>query len=164
MNQSDRKAFCEVVIGFAELKGKQLSAPAIELYWRAMQRWSLEDFRAAAEQLLRSCEFMPTPKEFEALRRAGAPTASEAWDLVVRHTKGAYRDGSGIDDGGPIDRAVAGLGGYKAIAFHDIDYLPIMQRQFVERFGEQADVESVRESLPQLANLGSRTFRLGKPQ
>ena len=73
MNAIDRKAFCEIVLGFAELKGKQLSAAAIELYWRSMQHWPLEDFRAAAQQLLRTCEFMPTPKDFEDLRRASKP-------------------------------------------------------------------------------------------
>jgi len=51
MTPADRKPFLETIVGFAELRGKQLSAPAIELYWRSMQDWNLNDFRAAAAQL-----------------------------------------------------------------------------------------------------------------
>ena len=83
MQPSDRKAFLEVVVGFAELKGKQLSAPALELYWNAMQGWTIEDFRKAAAHLLQTCEFMPTPKDFNDLKKAamGASPAVTATPL-----------------------------------------------------------------------------------
>jgi hypothetical protein len=144
----DRKPFLEVVIGFAELKSKQLSAPALELYWNALQHWSLTDFRMAAQQLVRTCEFMPTPKDFEDLLRAGRVTVGEAWDAVLQHCKGAYRSGAGLDAGGPVDRAVAALGGYRAIAFHDSERLHFLERQFAERFAELEDVIENRETLP----------------
>lgn len=164
MRPDDFESFSEVVAGFAELRGKQLSPAAIKLYWNAMQHWSIEDFRSAAQHLVLSCQFMPTPKDFEDLRRADRPTATEAWAKILAHCKGAYRDGSGIDSGGPIDTAVAGIGGYRAIAFHDTDYLPLLQRQFVERFEETTDVfESRQAALPdarsgqgKLVNLGGK--------
>jgi hypothetical protein len=152
MTPQDRKAFVEVVIGFAELKGKQLSAPAIELYWRAMQGWTLEEFRTAAEHLIRTMEFFPVPADFERLKKAGKYTAAEAWDAVLQHCKGAYRDGSGIDNGGPVDLAVRGLGGYRAIAFHDIEKLHFLERQFAERFAELEDVMEIRHAVPQLVD------------
>ena len=37
MTPDDRKAFAEVVIGLAELKGRKLSSVSIELYWRSLQ-------------------------------------------------------------------------------------------------------------------------------
>ena len=77
MESSDRQAFIEVVIGFAELKGKQLSAPALELYWEALKDWPLDEFKVAAAHLLKTSEFMPTPNSFEEIRKAGRPTAAE---------------------------------------------------------------------------------------
>lgn len=151
MTIDDYEAFCEIVIAFAELKGRKLSAPAIELYWRAMQHWTIEDFRAAAEHLLRTCEWMPLPSHFEALRKSSNPTAAEAWERVLEHCKGRYRDGSGVDDGGPIDRAVAGIGGYRAIAFHDSEKAHFLQREFAQRMRELEDVDAVRVALPHFA-------------
>lgn len=157
MKPADRKSFLEVVIGFAELKGKQLSAPALELYWRAMQSWTLEQFQVAAEHLVRSSEFFPVPADFERLKKAGKITAAEAWDAILQHCKGAYRDGSGIDNGGPVDMAVRGIGGYRAIAMHDLNYLPILQRQFADRFAELDDVMEIRHCVPQLVDQSTRT-------
>lgn len=159
MRSEDRKAFLDVVIGFAELKGKQLSAPALELYWNAMQHWSLTDFRMAAQQLLRTCAFMPTPKDFEDLLKAGRVTVGEAWDAVLQHCKGAYRDGAGLDSGGPIDRAVAALGGYRAVAFHDSEKLHFLERQFADRFAELEDVLENRDALPNLEDTRTRINR-----
>ena len=119
MTPADYDAFCAVVVGFAEIKGKHLSAAAIEIYWRSMQHWPLDDFRAAAEQLLRTCEFMPTPKDFEDLRRAAKPTAGEAWlaaldgsrQILPTPDRAPMRYAN--TSGDPlIDRTVAMLGGF----------------------------------------------------
>lgn len=150
MSPVDRKAFCEIVLSLAELFGKELSPQALELYWRAMQAWPLEEFRAAAEHFLRA-QFMPKPFDFEQLRRAALPTAGEAWARVLAHVRGPYRDGSGLDEGGPIDRAVAALGGYRALAFRDSQYLAIDERRFATLFDELVDVAVVRRAIPQLS-------------
>lgn len=159
MQEKDYDAFTEVIIGFAEMKGKTLSSAAIKLYWNTMQHWSLTDFRMAAQQLLRTCEFMPTPKDFEDLLKAGRVTVGEAWEAVLQHCKGAYRDGSGIDSGGPVDRAVAALGGYRAIAFHDSEKLHFLERQFADRFAELEDVLENRDALPNLMDNRPRINR-----
>jgi hypothetical protein len=68
---------------------------------------------------------------------------------VLEHCKGAYRDGKGLDDGGPIDRAVGQLGGYKAVAFHDSDFLWALEKRFAERHEEVVDVTAARVALPE---------------
>jgi hypothetical protein len=148
VNAGDRQRFLEVVIGFAELKGKQLSVPALELYWRALQHWPLADFMAAAEQLVRTSEFMPTPKDFEDLRKAGRPTCGEAW-VDARATARQWREGYSISSGDPfIDRVVRVIGGYRAIAMCDVDKMHFLERRFAEHFEEMQDTESTREALP----------------
>jgi hypothetical protein len=159
MIADDYDDFCAVVVGFAELKGKTLSSAAIELYWRAMQHWSLEDFKLAAEQLLRTSDWMPTPKEFEDLRKAGRPTAGEAWASVLRYVRNDYSpSGLSIVNGGDtkpkselIDRAVAALGGYRAIALSSTENTQFLERRFCEHYATIEDATDVREAVPQIA-------------
>lgn len=150
MKPSDRTEFVEIVLGFAELKGKQLSAPALELYWRSLQHWPLPAFKAAAEQLVRTSEFMPGPKEFEDLRKAGRPTAGEAWGRVLQHVRdSAWRKGPLGDP--LIDKVVSCLGGYGAIALCELDKAHFLERRFAEHYEAIQDAEDVRNALPQIA-------------
>ena len=150
MTPADRKSFLEIVVGLAELKGKQLSAPALELYWHAMRDWPIADFRAAAGHLLRSCEFMPTPKDFEDLRKAGRPTAGEAWLEVLDNVRGsAYRRGETC--GGAIDRAVQALGGDHVVGHCDTDRLGFLERRFAEHYEAMQDADETRMRLPNIA-------------
>lgn len=148
MRPEDRKPFLEVVIGFAELKGKQLSAPGLELYWNAMQDWTIEEFRQAANVLIRTCEFMPTPKEFNDLRKAALPTKGEAWAAVLQHLRGGYRNGGLSPE---IDAAVRAIGGYRNLAMLPADKLAWQEKRFCEHYGEAADVAGKRDPqmLPQ---------------
>lgn len=164
MTPEDRKSFLEVVLGFAELKGKELSGPSLELYWRAMRDWTLGDFRAAAEHLLRTCEFMPVPADFERLRKSGAATPGEAWVAVLDHCAGAYRYGEGIDNGGPIDQAVAVLGGYRAVALHNRNFLHVLERRFAEHYTSGVEVAAVRAAIPQIAKNTCPSIRRDGPQ
>lgn len=155
MTPADKQAFAEIVVGFSELKGKTLSRPALALYWNTMQHWTLEDFRAAAEQLLRTCEFMPTPKDFEDLRKAGRPTPGEAWITARVNSRSAISCGNvtqGASCGDPlIDRAVRAIGGYGAIAMCDTDKLHFLERRFAEHYESMQEVGDIREAVPQIA-------------
>jgi hypothetical protein len=151
MTATDRKQFLEIVIGFAELKGKVLSAVALELYWRSMQDWDLADFQLAANHLLRTCTFMPTPKDFEDLRKSGRDTASESWDRAVKHaSSSAYRWGPLGD--ARIDMLVRGLGGYSAIAMCDESKLQFLERRFCDNFDNVQNADDVRKTIPQITS------------
>lgn len=164
MTPEDRKAFLETVVGFAELKGKQLSAPALELYWRSLQHWSLKDFRAAAEQLLRTSEFMPLPKDFEDLRKAGRLTAGEAWAEVLAHVRAGAYGGRGIVISELVDRCVAAIGGYNAIGMSETDKTHFLEKRFNEAFEHLQDAEDTREAIPGIAYSGSSIRRLKGPE
>ena len=155
MNSDDRTAFLEVVVGFAELKGKALSGPALELYWNAMRGWEFADFREAAAQLLRTCEFMPTPADFEKLRKAGRATAGEAFAQAVQWcASSAYRQANHPD---PVVHAcVRAIGGYQVIAMAESDRLPFLERRFAEHHEHISDAMDTREQVPQLAYSRSR--------
>lgn len=152
MKAEDRKGFLEIVMGFAELKGKVLSAPALELYWRAMQRWDLADFQAAADELLRTCEWMPLPHHFEALRKAGRDTPGEAWIEARHHLVWGLHGYTLHKDCPPlIARAVRAVGGANVIGMCDEDKLTFLERRFTEHFETMQDSEETREAVPQIA-------------
>lgn len=167
MTESDYDAFAAIIVGFAELKGRALSSAAIRLYWGAMHHWDLEDFRNAAEHLLSTSEFMPTPKQFEDLRKAGRPTAGEAWDRAVKAC------GSAIDCGRVtrrgtcgdplIDAAVRAMGGYGAIAMCETEKLPFLERRFAEHYVEIQGSETARTEVPALAYHNPPTAALAGP-
>jgi len=164
MTPDDRKQFVEVVLGFAELKGKQLSAPALELYWRSLRQWPLDAFLAAAEQLVRTSEFMPTPKDFEDLRKAGRRTPGEAWALVLDYSRRGYThwdsgppslNGSVAEpDDDLLLRAVRAIGGFRAVAMSPTDKTAFLERRFCEHYEAMQDADEVREAVPAIAYSG----------
>lgn len=159
MKPEDREKFAQIVLGFACLKGRNLTAPAIELFWNSMQHWSIEAFQQAANHLVRSCEFMPMPKDFEDLRKAGLPTAGEAWSKALNIARTIWNAQSCGDP--MIDRAVRAIGGYNAIAMSDVDKTQFLERRFCEHFETAQDAQNIREELPQIAlDLGTLTKRL----
>jgi len=148
---ADRRKFIEVVIGFAELKGKQLSAPALELYWRSMQHWPLDEFLLAAEHLVRTSDFMPVPKDFEDLRKATRPTSGEAWILACETARNWREWRPNVSSGDPfVDRVARAVGGYRAIAMHDSDKLHFLEKRFAEHFDTMQEAGDTREALPDL--------------
>lgn len=151
MTTDDLEDFGRAILGLAEIHGRETTPQFVRLYWSALKHWPRDEFLAAAKHFLRA-RFMPKPFDFEQLRRAALPTAAEAWARVLEHLRGPYRDGSGLDDGGPIDRAIAGLGGYKTLAFRDTEYLAIDARRFATMFEELVDVEASRRAVPELAS------------
>lgn len=156
MKLEDFDEFCKIVIGFAELRGKTLSAAAQKIYFRTMMdRWTLKEFQAAAEQLLRTCDFMPTPKNFEDLRRtANRPSANEAWAYVLECCRRSQRtSGSAF-----LDRVVASIGGWETIAHADVQSdLPFLHTKFLKAHDELLDAAETREHAPQLTNNEARS-------
>lgn len=152
MNGTDSKRFAEILTGMAELYGQSLTQPAIRIYWQAMQDWTLADFEQAASHLAKTAKYFPRPADFNALRkRAGTLTSGEAWAKVLDYCRGAYRDGAGLDSGGPIDQAAHALGGYRSIAMHDTDALHFLERRFAEHYGAVGEADETRRSVPALA-------------
>lgn len=168
MIPADKKTFAEIVMGLAELKGRQLSKPALELFWNSMQHWSLEDFQAAANQLIHTFDFMPTPKNFEDLRKAGRPTPGEAWVKAIQNSKSAIVCGQ-VTHGAScgdllIDRAVQAIGGYGVIAMCESDKLCFLERRFCEHYDDMQEASDVREAVPQIASTFKPRLNGGGPK
>lgn len=146
MHPTDRTEFLRVLNGLAAIKGKELTPEALSIWWQSMANWSLDEFKAAASHLATAHEWMPNPFHFEQLRRAGEPTASEAW-LQVLH-------GHKLEAGSRVARAAAVVGGQQAVRMANLEKdVPHMQRRFKEAYDELTEVDQAREALPQIARL-----------
>lgn len=151
MTLDDFDEFGQVMLGFAEVKGKELSARALKLYFRAMEDWSLQEFQRAALVLLKKHPFgtIPQPGDFDALRKAGEPTADEAWNLVIT--------GAPLPPGSRVWRAAETLGGQQSIRHEDVERtLPFTRNKFIEAYEDLTKVDPIREAVPEIAARGAR--------
>ncbi len=117
-----------------------------------MKDWPIDDFRDAAGYLLKNCQFMPAPYDFEQLRKKGEPSAHEAWSMALNHAEGAWRQG--VLGDALTDRVIAMLGGYSVIALTHKEKLGFLERRFLDAYNDLLDTGGVREALP---NLTERT-------
>lgn len=147
MNESDKIEFARVLAGLAEIRGKPLSKSAMAMYWLALSDWPLDDFRAAAKHLLTHSQFMPTPYDFEQLRKAGEETAGEAWGRVRQLVRTRHPgDPTSLDP--KIDKIVRIMGGWDRLGMTNSDEMHFREKRFTELWDEITDVEETRGALP----------------
>jgi hypothetical protein len=149
---TDKPQFLKVLNGIAVIKRTPLVPEAIELWWGCLADWSIEDFKAATIAVLKRTAYMPTPKDFEDLRKAGRETPGEAWITARAHVKWGLHAFTLRDDCPPlVARAVRAIGGPNVIGMCDEDKLPFLERRFTEHFESMQDSEEVRAAVPQIA-------------
>ncbi len=148
MDSNDRPEFVRVLNGLAAIKRVDLTKEAYELWWQSMKSWPIDDFKEAASYLLKNCQFMPTPYDFEQLRKKGEPSAHEAWVTALAHAEGAWRQG--VLGDALTDQVVAMLGGYRLLALTNSDKLGFLERRFLDAYNDFLDTGGVRKALPDL--------------
>lgn len=155
MTPDDKPEFVRILNGLAAIKRVDLTKEAYEMWWAAMRDWSVDDFRDAAGYLLKNSEFMPSPYDFQQLRKLDQPNPHEAWAMALRHAEGGWRQGA-LGEAG-IDRAVETIGGYYQIAMCDQDKLAFVQRRFMDAYESLSESDIARQALPNFAP----THRIG---
>ncbi len=148
MDSGDRPEFVRVLNGLAAIKRVDLTKDVYELWWQSMNGWPIEDFRNAAGYLLKNCQFMPAPYDFEQLRKKGEVSAHEAWAMALHHADGAWRQG--VLGDALTDQVRAALGGYSVIALTHKDMLGLLERRFLDAYKDILDTSVVRKALPDL--------------
>lgn len=149
MQPNDFQRFHAVMTGIAELHQRELSDFLLDAYWLALREWNLEDFESAAAHLMNTLKWMPKPSDFTELRKAGEPTAAEAWTIVL--------SGAPLPPGSRMARAANACGGQQSIRREDIETrLPFTQKRFIEAYDDLTKVDPVRDALPQIAEHGKR--------
>jgi hypothetical protein len=151
MRATDRPEFLKILNGLAAIKRVDLTPEALGMWWSAMADWSVEDFRSGANHLLKTCRFMPSPFDFEQLRKAGQGTAAEAWVRVVQQSP-RWRSGEQGDADPLIDRCIRAVGGNEVIAMTPVADLHWLEKRFTAAYDELSDVAEARSALPDLTS------------
>lgn len=149
MQTEDKPAFASTLAGLASIKRVTLTPESFELWWQAMQDWSLENFRMVAAHLLKTCQFMPSPKDFEDMRKVGKMTAGESWALALWFVRsGTYHHKASSGDEA-TDACAKMVGGYRAIGMETNEGLPFMEKRYCEHHETFSD-RTEKRRLPQI--------------
>ncbi len=151
MTAADKVEFAKIINGLQAIKpGQKLTPEGIEIFWNAMRDWPIEAFKAAAEHLAATVEFMPNPFHFNQLRKATALPVGDAWEIALQRCSGWNgRKKATADD--VIDFASKAIGGYRAIALANIEtQLPYLLKRFTEAYEEAQCRDEIINKLPML--------------
>lgn len=163
MQTNEFERFNAVMNGMAKLYEREIDQPLLDAYWLALRDWPLEQFEQAAGHLMAHNKFMPRPAEFNELRKASKQTAGEAWAKVLQFARTGYthwtdggvtRTKAEPPDDPAIQRAVAAIGGYHAIAMSETSKTPFLERRFCENYDAMETAEEVRTALPSVGTFG----------
>lgn len=117
---------------------KPLSTILLEVWWEALQPYSLQEVTRALTTHVRNPDtgqYLPKPADvIKGLRGNSANTAQSAWtkvDQAVRRI-GPYR--SVAFDDPVIHRVIADMGGWIRMCGHDNEQWPFIQREFENRY------------------------------
>lgn len=162
MQADDKVQFLKVMNGIAAMKKATLIPEVLDLWWACMADWNIEDFKAAAVQVLKTSTFMPTPKDFEDLRKAGRETAGEVFAGIRQYLK-YTPNGYTLQPHTPrnIESAIRAMGGPMAYAMCDVDKLPFLEKRFCEHYEQITGADDTREAVPQIA-YGNDTLQISK--
>lgn len=100
--QRDSKQFTEIMMGVAEMFGKELSKPALRMWFEMLKEYDIADIQVAASKAIRTATFMPRPAELID-KMPGAETqaliankADLECDKILGHMK--YHGGSTVPE------------------------------------------------------------------
>ena len=135
MNVNEQAAFGKMLAAYANTLRHDISADAVEIWWRKLARFDLEAISRAFSKHTDRSKFFPSPSEILALlepQRERSPLL--AWAEVERTISkhGAYATVQ-FD---PVTNAVIqDMGGWACLCHQNLDE-PWTQREFERRYGE----------------------------
>lgn len=113
MKPNDRRQFDMTIVALAELHGKELSKPLLNMYWEALKDIPFEDFNRAANLIVRTGKFFPKPADFREQVMAGLPIQAA---LAYGKVQKAFIEGgvyaTVVFDDPAIHAAIDNLGGW----------------------------------------------------
>lgn len=136
MQDEDRKAFADTLQGALSFYGVDLTPFALDVWWQACRRVSLEQVGKALTAHALDPDrghFAPKPADIvRVLHGTQTDRSLVAWGLVLEAMQrvGAY---ASVDFGDPaIHCAIEDAGGWPAICRTGLNELPFLQRRFCD--------------------------------
>lgn len=131
MQKRDGKVFGDLLNACGEVYGQPVTDAQIKIWWAALHQYSIEQFTAALEHIVKTSKFMPKPAEIiEAIDGTIEEKSTNAWVKVVEALKkyGVYHSVA-FDD--PLIPAVIGaMGGWQQLCMGRSNDLPFRAKEF----------------------------------
>jgi len=65
MQSQEKPEFFEILAGLSEIFDKVLSKPTLEIYWNALKEYTIDDFKKATNNIVRTYKYASFPKPAE---------------------------------------------------------------------------------------------------
>lgn len=114
-NDHDFEVFTSIMRGLADNFSAELSAPGLEMRFKALMAYPLAEIEAAALDILATRKFTKMPTVAEFVERMGGGSVDDRAEV----------------EAGKVLRAIEDHGGYTSVAFDD----PVTQAVIVQGFG-----------------------------
>lgn len=170
MQSTDRGAFADLVQGVYDFYGKDMSAFAVDTWWRAMQHY---DFETVREALGRHCmnpdsgQFLPKPADVvRMLSGTTKDAALVAWSKVQHAVEHVGSWQTVVFDDPLIHRAVEDMGGWITLCLQTAAEWPFLEKRFCDHYrvykargetpayppklGGRTDLDNVSRGFPEM--------------
>lgn len=135
MQRIDFQRFTQALTACAELYGRELSEGALQMWWRLLDRYDIEQVESALHACVSNADsgqFMPKPADVIRVLAGGTHTdrAQIAWGKVLKamSTVGAYADV--VFDDPSIHAVIEDLGGWPKLCRTETKELGFVQNRF----------------------------------
>ena len=134
MTEDDEKEFARVLIATAELYGKKITEPAIELYWNSVNDFTIEQFKYGLKNCCTTSKFFPVPAAVREWLESGVDEAAAfSFDKLVSGIRSAGGNASVVFDDAIIHVVVEHLGGWIECCKWLESEMPFRQQDYVKR-------------------------------
>lgn len=114
MDKKDKKRFAQLLVAISELFEKNLSTPVLNIYFKALEKFSIQQVENALQKVVVSCKFFPKPVEIIELIGEG-PGLLEDIAQVQADT---------------VVNAIRRIGAYQTVRFNDPVTTAVIQNCF----------------------------------
>lgn len=140
MNVQDKGHFQSIMIGAGELYSKEITKPLLQIYFQALQSYTIEQVSSAFTAHMVDTKhgtFMPKPADLVRLIDKDKPNPEDkariSWIAVANSFSGFYPDGFKLEDK-IAAAALQSIGGRSAVGRCDASKMGFLERQFIDSY------------------------------
>jgi len=163
MQQTDKQPFMELMLaGCAVYDRKPMEKPALQMYWKLLERFSLDEVQAAMHRHMEASAWFPKPAELIAqIEGRAGENANNIWSQIITKLESGDYDLTGFDN--RTVQALQSIGGIKQLGRTSYATLDFKRKAFIEAY-EAADGAVNRGEIPAIPNLTSSLKLVGNDE
>lgn len=156
MNAQDKGHFQSIMIGAGELYSKEITKPLLQIYFQALQSYTIEQVSSAFTAHMvdtKHGSFMPKPADLVRLIDKDKPNPEDkariSWLAVRNSFSGYYPNGFKLEDA-IAAAALQSIGGRNTVGMCDNSKIGFLEKQFIDAYKAlyNLDEKDIPNTLP----------------